>query len=228
VAIVLGNYTFDETRTTVTEKWDEVAGRDARIIQIKGVVDGLASPELLATALDAILKAASEGEEHTVLSLRSGRRLYVRRTGSSREIQRDALVGTFVLTLETQNPFEESETVMNVAWSITESGGSTLITAAGSAPALPVIMLTAIGTVMEPCISDGTRQIVYPGIVSNGKSLVLDSAARTAILDGLDVTPYTTGLFPQLMPGGTTLVYTDSFDSSHRVTANVAYRDRWW
>lgn len=228
MAIILGNYTFDAARTAVIEKWDEVAGRDARIIQIKGIVDGLSSPELLETALDAILKVASECEEQTVLSLRPGRRLYVRRTGFSREIQRDAVVGTFGLTLEAQNPFEESETVVNVAWSITESGGSTLITAAGSAPALPVITLTAIGTIMEPGISDGTRQIVYPGMVTNGKSLVLDVSAGMATLDGLNVTPYTVGLFPRLAPGGTTLHYTDSMDSSHRATASIAYRDRWW
>ena len=40
MAIVLGSVTFDETHTTVRERFEEVGGRDARAIDISGVIVG--------------------------------------------------------------------------------------------------------------------------------------------------------------------------------------------
>lgn len=228
MVIILGDYTFDAARTAVVEKFEEVGGRDARIVHLKGVLDGMASMEALEAALDVIMQAASEQGEQTRLSLRPGRRLYVRRTEFSREIQRDTLTGTFCLILEAHEPCEEAETPVTVEWSIAQSGATKTITVLGTAPAFPVIMLTAMGTLIEPSISDGTRRITYPGTVPNGKCLVLDCAAESVLVDGIEVTPYTTGLFPQLDPGGATLRYSDHSSSSHQALASIVYRDRWW
>ncbi len=228
MAIILGAYTFDAARTAVVEKFEEVGGRDARVIHLKGVVEGADSEEALEAGLDVIMQAASEQGGQTLLSLRPGRRLYVRRTEFSREIQREALTGAFCLTLEAHDPCEEAETPVTVAWSIAQSGATKTITVLGTAPALPVITLTALGTLIEPGISDGTRRITYPGTVPNGKCLVLDCAAGSVVVDGIEVTPYTTGLFPQLDPGGATLRYSDHASSSHQASASITYRDRWW
>ncbi len=228
MAIILGDYTFDAARTAVVEKFEEVGGRDARVVHLNGVVEGAGSAEALEAALDVIMQAASERGEETLLSLRPGRRLYVRRTAFSREIQREALTGAFCLTLEAHEPCEEAETPITAAWSIAQSGATKTITVLGTAPALPVITLTALGNLIEPCISDGSRQIMYPGTVPNGKCLVLDCAAGSVLVDGIEVTPYSKGLFPQLDPGGTTLRYSDHSGSSHQASVSIAYRDRWW
>jgi len=57
---------------------------------------------------------------------------------------------------------------------------------------------------------------------------VIDSAQRRVLLDGVDVTPYTSGDFPILVPGETTLEYTDDPSSTHFAHAVVSFRDRWW
>ena len=75
---------------------------------------------------------------------------------------------------------------------------------------------------------DGTRTLAYSGTVADGESLVLDSAAGTASLNGQDVTPYTSGVFPRVAPEGTTLTYVDDATSSHTASVTVAFRDRWW
>ena len=38
MSIVLGSYTFDESRTAVVEKHEEAGGQDARVIEIRGVI----------------------------------------------------------------------------------------------------------------------------------------------------------------------------------------------
>lgn len=228
MAITLGNYTFDEARTSVIERYEEVGGQDARVIQIKGVIEGLATLDLVEAALDSILDAASDQEEETPLVLRSGRRLYVCRTKFSREVLRDGLVGSFVLTLEAQNPFEESLTETLVSWNITSSGQTKTLTTSGNVFALPKITLVASGNVVNPAFTDGTRQITYLGTVANGKTLVFDAMEGKVTLESEIVTPYASGLFPRIAPGGATLTYTDHASSSHAASVTAAYRDRWW
>ncbi len=228
VGIMLGTYAFDDARTTVTEKYEEVGGRDARVVQIKGLLDGLASVAELEAALDQILALASEQAEWTPLSLREGRWLQVRRTAFVREVNRGALVGSFTLTFEACDPCETGEDEREIPWAITASGQSVALPAAGTAEAPLRITLQANGNLLEPVFSDGVRQLLYWGTVQTGQVLVLDGAAGCALLNGQDVTPYTQGLFPRVRPGGSVLRYTGSVGSTHAASATVAYRDRWW
>lgn len=228
MAIVLGGYTFDDARTSVVEKHEEIGGRDARVIQIKGVIDECTSLALLEAELDQILAAASEEEDNAILTLRTGRRLLVRRTGFSREILRGALTGSFVIDLEAKNPYEEAESLTEVTWSISSSGATKALSTNGNVFALPTVTLVASGAVVEPSFSDGTRSIAYTGEIGDGETLVFDAAQGVATLEDEDVAPYTTGLFPQIAPGGSTFTYTDDDDSSHTASVTITYRDRWW
>ena len=65
MALTLGSYTFDEARTALRETHEEVGGRDARKIEIKGVIEvfrgetGVAPIEegdLLRACMDAVLE----------------------------------------------------------------------------------------------------------------------------------------------------------------------------
>jgi hypothetical protein len=74
----------------------------------------------------------------------------------------------------------------------------------------------------------GDRVLTYDGTVAAGSTLVVDAAAGVALLDGVDVTPYTDGLPPLLSPGDNTLVYADESVSTPDVAVSVAFHARWW
>lgn len=228
MAITLGSLTFDESRTTISEAHEEVGGRNERAIVIKGVIVGKTSVAAIHAELDAILDTASV-EDYTVeLSLRAGRRLLVRRNAFFREVSGESLVGSFTLELGARNAFEEATAETSANWPVTASGATLNRTAAGNVYAEPKITLVASGAVVNPAFSDGTRTISYSGTVADGETLVFDGSARVATLEGVDVTPYTSGVFPRVSPEGTVLTYIDDASSSHTATVTVAFRDRWW
>jgi hypothetical protein len=204
-----------------------VGGSQTRAIRITGLVRGAGNLTELIEALDTIAKAASENVP-TLLSLRGGRRLFARREKFSREVNARALVGSFVLDLRADDAWEEAETLKESLWSIAFSGATRDVTNDGNADAMPMVSLTAENVLHTPALSDGSRTLVYEGTVPIGATLVIDSAQRRVLLDGADVTPYSSGDFPILVPGETTLEYTDDPSSTHFAQAVVSFRDRWW
>jgi hypothetical protein len=219
--VTLGPITFDDAHTDVREHLEEVGGRDERRITISGVELKHSTVASIEAALDAILDAASAEDYSAPLSIRTGRRLWVRRKKFTRDLARENLTGSYTLELEARDPYEQSVTQTVVDWTITASGQTKAAAAAG-------ISLIASGNVVNPQFSDGTRVISYAGIVANGEELVFDAESGLVMLNGDDATPYTAGLFPQISPEGTTLLYTDDPASSHAATVTITYRDRWW
>jgi Siphovirus-type tail component, C-terminal domain len=228
VAVTLGNITFDAAHTTVDEKYEEVGGRDERLVEVAGAIVGESTVAGIEARLDAILDAASEEDYGAVLSVRDGRRLNVRREAFSRDVAPDQLVGSFELKLRAKDAFEEADEETSELWPVTASGATRALSSAGNVFAKPVVSLVASGDVVSPSLSDGIRTMAYAGTVADGSVLVFDAAARTVTLDGEDVAPYTTGDFARIEPEGTTLTYTDDATSSHTTSVTVAFRDRWW
>ncbi len=228
MAITLGSIVFDEDRTTVAEKYEEVGGRDERRVTVTGVIVGESALAAVEARLDAILAAVPDEDYAVALSVRAGRRIHVARTGFSREVARDSLVGSFVLELAARDPYEESVEETTVAWSVTASGATRQVTSSGNVFARPIIALAASGDVVNPSFNDGMRTLLYSGVVGDGETLVIDGASACVTLDGEDVTPYTSGDFPCLDPGETTLTYVDDASSSHTALVTISYRDRWW
>lgn len=226
--IILGSLVFDEANTTFREKLEEVGGRNERRITPSGLVLGESNAAAIEAHLDAMLDAASLEDYSAVLSLRAGRRLFVRRDAFKRELRPEELVGAFTLELATRDPFEESTTETSVSWSIAASGATTLVSSGGTADARAIIVLTASGTLIDPSLSDGVRTMSFSGTVPSGAVLTLDAVAGKVFLGAADVTPYTTGSFPRIAPEGTTLTYTDAAGSSHTASATVRFRGRWW
>ena len=228
MAITLGPVTFDDAHTTVRDKLEEVGGRNQRRITVSGAIVGQSTVSAIEAQIDAILDAASVEDFSAELSLRSGRRLFVRRNEFSREVQSEALAGAFTLELEAKDPFEESTSITTVNWTVTASGQTQAASSAGTVYAKPKISLVATGTIIDPSFSDGTRTLAYSGTVQDSETLVLDAATASATLEGSDVTPYTSGVFPRISPEGVTLTYTDDAGSSHTAQVTITYRDRWW
>ncbi len=228
MAITLNGLVLDEMLTSVREQHEEAGGRDARLVELAGLLHRETSVAALEARLDAVLDAASAVDYSAALSIRPGRRLMVRRAAFRREIQRDSLVGAFTLKLEARDPFEEAESITEAEWPIAASPAVLVVASGGSAFALPRLRLTAAGILIRPAVSDGAHCLEYDGIVNEGSILEFDTARARATLDGEDVTPYTRGAFPRLEPGETTLTYTDEPASAHQAAATVAFRDRWW
>lgn len=228
VAITLGAVSLDEAQTTVSEKLEELGGRDARTITLSGVIAGAHSVAEIEARLDALLAAVSDEACETALSVRSGRRLWVRREKLTRDVAPESLLGTFVLTLAAADPFEEAVEASLVAWAVSLSGATIEVSSGGTAPAQVKIAMTAAGMVVNPSFSDGTRCIQYSGLVVNGESLVFDGLAGMVTLDGRDVTPYTSGLFPCVTPDATVLTYADDAASDHTASVTIEWRERWY
>ncbi|MCX5772530.1 MAG: phage tail family protein [Candidatus Hydrogenedentes bacterium] len=228
MAIVLSAVTFDEVHTSAREKHEEVGGRDGRRIEISGVIAGEQTVAGVEAKLDAILAAASAEDYSSALSLRAGRQLWVRRVQFSRDVSPSTRVGSFVLAVEAKSPFEESVDARVTEWPISTQEAELGLLTQGNACALPVLTVVASGTLVNPSFSDGTRSILFSGTVQDGETLVLDCGEGRATLEGMDVTAYTTGFFPRVAPGGTTLRWADSTDSSHHANVTITLRDRWW
>ena len=228
MTILLGDHAFDAALTAVSEKHAEIGGRDARVIQIKGVIEGPSTPEAVEAILDAILAAASERADDTPLVLRPGRCLFVRRTGFVRDVRRNPPSGAFTLHLEARNPYEIALDETELAWEIAASGATMQVETAGNAEAPLIVALTALTPLENPAISDGQRSIAYPGRVAAGETLVFDGAAARVFWEDMDVTPYADGLFPCVAPGGATLTWTGLAEASPCATATIRFRDRWW
>lgn len=228
MAVTLGTLSFDSSTTTVRERHEEVGGRRERVIEIAGIVAGLSSEGAIHDALDAILNEASSDDHSVALSVRAGRRMFVRRAEFVRNVSADALTGSFELKLAARDPFEESTALHSVAWPVTASGAMLELTANGNATARLVITLTAVGTIINPTFSDGVRTIAHNGTLLTGDVLRFDGNTGVVTLNGDDVLPYASGVFPDLGPDGVTLTYEDDAASSHAANVTVEYRDRWW
>lgn len=228
MAITLGTYAFDPLHIGITEQYQEIGGRDGRLIKIQGLIGPKDSEDQIEEEMDRLLAAASEDLENTPLSIRPGRRLWVRRTGFSREMHRTARTGAFVVELEARDPFEESEVLSFTPWTCTASGSSKSIASDGNAYAYPILTVCAVGTLIGPAFHDGRRTLRYPGYVQDGQTLVFHGAFRQATVAGQDITPYVQGHFPVIDPNHAVLTYSDEEDSSHNALITVAWRPRWW
>lgn len=228
MGISLGGLAFDDLYTTVKEQHAETGGREGRQITITGLITGETSVEAVEARLDAIVAAVPGDDTLTALSLRPGRRLWVRRTEFSREVARHALGAAFTLQLQAPNPFEESIGEHAATWSISASEATCTLVSEGTVPAPTVIAIMAEGRLVNPSFGTDTALLAYEGVVETGRTLVIDGYASRVLLDGEDVTPYTTGTFPGIAPEGTALTYRDDGSSAHLCTATISYRDRWW
>jgi hypothetical protein len=227
VAITVGSLTLDEKTTSIEEHFEAVGGKETRLIRIAGLLPGAADQEVLEASLDEILRTVSE-EEPVDVSLRSGRRLQAHREEFVREINQARLTGRFALTLRAEEPYEVSDVLHQVPWSIVPSESSVSVSNTGNLTSAPVVSLTALGTIIAPRISDGPRSLSYDGVIESGGVLIVDGVGHKVWLDGVEITAYTTGAFPELSPGNTDLTYADDPASSHLLDGEVTYRDRWW
>jgi len=99
-----------------------------------------------------------------------------------------------------------------------------IATSQGAAAALLELMAKASGLAVT------TWDIIiynFTGELAPGETLVIDHKAKTVTIDGVNVLKYfTTGDFPDLPPGSSTVKYGD-LEDSRDLTITVTYKDKW-
>jgi len=229
MAIKIGAVPLDERHAVVRETYEEAGGRDARQIEISGLVVGEHSPVDIEARLDALIRAASESGAETELSLRAGRRVMGRRVKCVREISRDSNTGRYSLVFEARDPFDEAIAVTALTWLIPGPGASMSLSYGGNLAAPLLMSLLAYEDLVNPGFGDSQATITYVGTVAQGERIVFDGRTKQAWLEGMEVTPYLNGTWPQVHPGGSPLVYMDGgTNSSDAGEAVISYRARWW
>lgn len=225
--VLLDTLLLDDPSIAVREQLEELGGRDARTIIVTGILSSGALADL-ESSLDAIIQTASPAGGAFFMSIRSGRRLWVRRTAFTREVMRSALAGAFTLTLSAEDPLEESLAETEIVTDISAPGDSVAVATPGNAPSPVLITLLAEGTLVEPAISDEERTMRYMGTVATGERLAFDGIEGKLRLDGVDVTPYSEGSFPKITPAVTTLTYTGAATSTHAAKLHVVFHPKWY
>ena len=218
---------LDPRTTGVREQLEEVGGRRERRVTLSGVFESLADRAAVEAQLDAILAAASQEDFNCALSLRPGRRLWVRRDQFVREVVTWPVTGSYSLRLLAREPVEEAEVESSESGAFSTLPHGIALEIGGNAPSPLRITLEAGSDLSAPSFTDGERTLSYDGLVLEGHTMVVDGVAGCVWLEGEDITPYTMGLFPRPAPGNATLTLSANGDDPAG-TLSVAWRDRWW
>jgi len=225
----IGAFTFPARRTAVDVQTSLVEGRTRKIIRVDTILLGSGSLADFLTEvsnLEAEVEKLDRGE--ATLSVTAGRYYGGRRLSVQRTLDEAARFAAFEIRLLTEDRYERSLDLHEATKVLTASGDTLIVDHAGNTLARPELTLTAVGNLVRPTLSDGERSIVYEDTLAAGGSLVFDSDLQTALLNGTqNVLPKTSGSFPLLSPGNTTITYTDDPTSSHSGTLLVRFRDLW-
>jgi len=191
---------------------------------------GLTRPAWLAASpasrLDALAATLLAAPDPVPLSLRPGRRLWVRPRRVVRELRLEG--AAFRLEFDAVDPREEDITPSGMDWPVSAWGETTVVDVPGTASAPFSFRLTARGAVGAPSLGDGVRTIHWMGAMEAGDVLELDGNARTARLNGAPADTLLAGDWPLAGPGHTSLRFEDDLDGDHLADIHVTWRNRWW
>jgi hypothetical protein len=109
---------------------------------------------------------------------------------------------------------------------ITSSPMDIQIESEGSAPTTPEWTLTAIGTIINPVISNGAERMEWNGMLNPGDVMVISKDGTVSIND-IRVGNIS-GTVPEADAGKNTFVYSDELGSSHNCTIDVKWNDAYY
>lgn len=214
----------------------------ARVVQLEARVDGFSPGDSLAVArqlmtaltLNELTELSVTDEEGTLtaavrqegdpLLARQGNRMVVSLSMLAPDPRR---YGPW-LTASTGLPVAGGGFVLPITLPVSSGGVATSgvlsIVNDGDVDSLPVF--TVAGPVNPFTITgDAGRQLAFAEAVPAGRTLVIDTAARTALLDGV-ANRAVTGTWPALRPGLNTFRFDASaYDAGAQLT--VSYRPAW-
>ncbi|CAG0987602.1 hypothetical protein METP3_02451 [Methanosarcinales archaeon] len=109
---------------------------------------------------------------------------------------------------------------------VTSSPADIQLTSEGRAPTKPEWTLTAIGTIINPGISNGAERMEWNGTLDPGDVMVI-SKDGTVSING-SRSGYISGTVPEADAGKNTFVYSDDSSSSHNCTIDVTWNDAYY
>jgi hypothetical protein len=109
---------------------------------------------------------------------------------------------------------------------VTSSPADIQIESEGRAPTTPEWTLTAIGTIINPAISNGADKMEWNGTLDPGDVMVI-SKDGTVSINGSRAGDVS-GTVPEADAGENTFVYSDDSGSSHNCTIEVTWNDAYY
>ena len=225
----VGSFVFREETTVAESRTEFVFGRVRRVVTLAGVLNGFSSRSAYEAAIAEVrreLERFDRGE--TDFSLTAGRFIEGRRRRFDL-VRNDA--GCFAavhLEILAADRYERSESESAEVVAIAASPQTVPLEPDGNWPALPRLRLEAVGTIVNPSFSDGTRTLSAALTLAPGDVLELDGENRTASKNGSEnVLHLISGEFPEVHPAGTDLEYADETPGGPDATLTVAWRDLW-
>jgi len=97
------------------------------------------------------------------------------------------------------------------------------LTSEGRAPTTPEWTLTALGTIINPAISNGEDKMEWYGALDPGDVMVISKDGTVSINGSREGD--ISGTVPEVDAGKNTFVYSDELDSSHNCTIEVMWND---
>ena len=225
----VGDFTFPQERTSLDIQTRIVDGQTRKVVRIDTIILGFGSnAQFLANVelLEGEIELFDQGE--VSLSATQGRYYEGRRLRLERTIDEKSRFAAFEIELLTHDRYERSQTLHQENLTITASGDYLDVDQEGNTHSPPQLQLTATGNLVKPVLSDGERSLYYWDTLQAGNNLVIDCDLRTAKLNGsTNVLGKIAGSFPLLVPGESSITYTDDPSSTHNGTLLAKYRDRW-
>ncbi len=152
----------------------------------------------------------------TLLSLGFKKRLDVRKPEDSK----------MIITMLAADTREYSIVQDSATAAVTSSPAEIQLTTEGSAPTTPEWTLTAIGTIINPAISNGAERMEWNGRLDPDDVMVV-SKDGTVSING-SRSGNISGTVPEADAGKNTFVYSDDSSSSHNCTIEVTWNDAYY
>jgi hypothetical protein len=130
------------------------------------------------------------------------------------------------LTMLTADTREYSIVRESATVAVTSSPADIQLASEGRAPTTPEWTLTAIGTIINPAISNGADRMEWNGMLNPGDVMVI-SKDGTVSINGSRVGNMS-GTVPDADAGKNTFVYSDEPGSSHNCTIDVIWNDAYY
>ena len=131
-----------------------------------------------------------------------------------------------IITMLAADTREYSTTRESSTAAVTSSPADIQLTTEGRAPTTPEWALTAIGTIINPAISNGADRMEWYGTLNPGDVMVVSKDGAVSINGSR--AGNISGTVPEADDGKNTFVYSDDPGSSHECTIEVKWNDAYY
>ncbi len=224
----IGSYEFKQGNSWAKVQTKDILSRLRKEITIHSIIESNSRDALYGNLEQMERQIELFNQGSAALSLYDGRYYKGTRREYHRLVEDDSLIASIRLLIQTEDIFERSDTVYETNKEISSSGETIEVENIGNTESPPIIILTAIGTIVEPSFTCGENTLLYSGTLVAGDVLNIDCDAKSAIINGTENVLFNTaGDFPLISPGENLFAYEDDNTSSHKALLLIKHQDYW-